>query len=339
MKAPNWLTRLGLAITAPRRALAIAGGRRAAGRAGSDLLGAIALLLVATQLRWLVQAVWLGASVDAGVGLRALVEVLTGTLSIDLGFLVVAALVIAIAGGLWRELGRAFDYACVAVLPLVFLDLAAGVVSSAVEWDPPDEVRWLVLGGSLVWTLVLVVLAVGVARGRRVDPEGRSYAGWGVIALALAGVVVQAMWLRANIDEIRPLEPGAAAPAISLARIGPGGRLGPPVSIRPGHITVLDFWATWCGPCLRALPQLAQFAHDHPDVDVLAIDLDDTVKARALFDTAHYGLTLLADDGEASRRYYVTSIPHTVLIDQQGRVVSDHMFDLDEQVARLRQRN
>ena len=336
MSDPNWLTRLGLAITAPRRALAIAGSRAAPGRAGSDLLAAIALLLVATELRWLVQAVWLGAAVDPGVGLRALVQVLTGTLAIDLGFLVVAALVIAIAGSLWRELGRAFDFACVAVLPLVFLDLAAGVASSALEWSPPDEVRWLVLGGSLAWTLLLVVLAIGVARSGGGEPTGRSYAGWAVLAVAVAGVVVQAAWLHAHVDEVRPLESGAQAPEISLQQIGPGGVLGAPVSIQRGRITVLDFWATWCGPCVRSLPHLAEFAKAHPDVDVLTIDLDDAVEARKMFDAAHYALTLLADDGDASKRYNVLSIPHTVLIDQQGRLVSDHMFDLDEQVQRLR---
>jgi peroxiredoxin len=70
---------------------------------------------------------------------------------------------------------------------------------------------------------------------------------------------------------------------------------------------------------------------------VLTINLDDTAAARALFDQAHYTMGLLADDGQASKRYNVDAIPHTVLIDRAGRVVSEHRFDLDEQVARLRQ--
>ena len=333
----TFLDRLGLAITAPRGALALAGKRAAAGRAGSDLLAAIAILLVATELRWLVQAIWLGAAVDAGLGLRAIVQVLTGTLSIDLGFLVVAALVIAIGGRLSRELGRAFDLACVAVLPLVYVDLAAGVVSSALAWSPPDAVRWIVLGASFAWTALLVILAIKVARGGEVPPAARSHARWLVVALAAIGVVIQLAWLRSNLDEVRPLETGQLAPEIALHRIGPGGALGERVSIRRGRITVLDFWATWCGPCLRSLPALDEFARTHPDVDVLAIDLDDAQEARAMFDRAHYGLNLLADDGEASKRYNVLAIPHRVLIDREGHLVSDHVVDLDAQVERLRQ--
>src|SRR5437868_11255154 len=60
---PRLLTRLGLAIVHPRMALAAAADRRDAGRAGSDLIAAIALVLAATQLRGLATAVWLGSSV------------------------------------------------------------------------------------------------------------------------------------------------------------------------------------------------------------------------------------------------------------------------------------
>lgn len=83
---------------------------------------------------------------------------------------------------------------------------------------------------------------------------------------------------------------------------------------------LVDFWATWCGPCLAAMPRLDQLARKHPDVSVLAINLDDAAAARALFDEHHYAMTLVADDGDASQRYGVSSIPHTVLIDRHGVV-------------------
>ncbi|HEY3807101.1 MAG TPA: TlpA disulfide reductase family protein [Kofleriaceae bacterium] len=331
----GFVGRLGLAIAGPRRALAIAGAREHAGRSGSDLLAAIAILLVATELRWIVQALWLGAVVDATLGVRALVHVLTGTLSIDLGLLVVAAAVIAFAGGLWRQLGRAFDLACVAVLPLVFVDLAAGVVFSALRIAPPAALRVVVIGAAYAWTAALVALAIGAARGKPVTGAGTTRTGWLVVALALAGVAVQVSWVAQNVDVVRPLEPGARAPAIALARIGAGGKLGERVSIAPGKITVLDFWATWCGPCLRSLPELDRFARSNPDVDVLTINLDDPAEARRIFDREHYALNLLADDGQASERYGVEAIPHTVLVDPHGDLVTDRGFDL-AQIAKLR---
>ncbi|HEX4451169.1 MAG TPA: TlpA disulfide reductase family protein [Kofleriaceae bacterium] len=327
---------MGLAITSPRRALSIASERRHAGRSGSDLLAAIAIMLVATELRWMVQAGWLAVSLDAGLGARALVHVLAGTLAIDLGLLVVAAGAIAFGGGNLRELGRAFDLACVAVLPLVIVDLAAGVASSIAQAAPPDAARWIILAISYGWTAWLVWIAISVNRGGRAAELRVSHAGWGVIVLALFGIVVQARWIAANLDDIRPLQPGGQAPAIALPRVGPGGKLGERVSVTPGRVTVVDFWATWCGPCLRAMPHLDRFARSHPNVDVLTINLDDPTEARAIFDKAQYGLTILEDDGKVSEHFGVQAIPDTIIIDGRGALVAANANDLEAEIAGVR---
>ncbi|HEY1549512.1 MAG TPA: TlpA disulfide reductase family protein [Kofleriaceae bacterium] len=316
--------------------MSIASERRHAGRSGSDLLAAIAILIVATQLRWILQAGWLGVSVDAGLGARALVHVLAGTLAIDLGLLVVAAAAIAFGGGNLRELGRAFDLACVAVLPLVIVDLAAGVASSIAKAAPPDAARWVILAISYGWTAWLVWIAISVNRGGRAAEPRTSHAGWGVLVLALFGVVVQARWIAANLDDIRPLTPGAQAPAIALPRVGPGGKLGERVSVTPGRITVVDFWATWCGPCVRAMPHLDRFARSHPDIDVLTINLDDPVEARSLFDQKQYSLTILEDDGKVSERFGVQAIPDTIIIDGKGGLVAANANDLEAEISRVR---
>src|SRR5262249_40348206 len=117
---PRFGGRLGLAIAHPRWALTVAVDRKHAGRSGSDLIAAIVLLLAATQLRGLATAVWLGSSVDLGLGMRAALRVLTGTLTIDLALLVLGALVVFALAGARRDLGRACDLACVAALPLLF---------------------------------------------------------------------------------------------------------------------------------------------------------------------------------------------------------------------------
>jgi thiol-disulfide isomerase/thioredoxin len=293
--------------------------------------------LVATELRWILQAGWLAVTLDAGVGARALVHVLAGTLAIDLGLLVVAAGAIAFGGGNLRELGRAFDLACVAVLPLVVVDLAAGVASSIAQAAPPDGARWVILAISYGWTAWLVWIAISVNRGGRAGEPRVSHAGWGVIVLALFGTVVQARWIAANLDDIRPLTPGGQAPVIALPRVGPGGKLGERVSVTPGRITVVDFWATWCGPCVRAMPHLDRFARSHPNVDVLTINLDDPVEARSIFDKAQYGLTILEDDGKVSERFGVQAIPDTVIIDGRGDLVAANANDLEAEIARVRQ--
>jgi thiol-disulfide isomerase/thioredoxin len=338
----SFVARLGLAIASPQRAFAIAGERRNAGRSGSDLLLAILILIVATELRPLVQAIWIGAAVDPVLGLRALVSLLSDTVAIDLGFLVVAAAILTIAGGRMRDLGRAFDLACVAVLPLVLVDLAAGVATSIAHASPPDAVRWIVMAGSYGWTGALVALAVRASRrsvATAPAPRLATRAGWLVVAVAAAGAVVQLAWIAHHPDLVRPLKTGAKAPALALPAIGPNGALGARVDLTPGTVTVVDFWATWCMPCLRAMPALDRLARTHPDIRVWTVNLDDPVEARAIFDREHYTLGLLSDDGHASERYGVTAIPHTALIGTDGTLVVVNHGDiahLEAEIGRLR---
>ncbi len=336
--------RIGLAIARPRAALTLAGDRENAGRSGSDILVAIVIMLVATQLRWLVGAAWLGATVDAGVAVRAFVHILTRTLTVDLGFLVVGAAIIWFASGPRRELGRAFDLACVAALPLVLVELARVVITGVLSIELSLEGIAIVSAPSYAWMAGLVWQAVVVVkhgdRGPIERTQASRIAGWAFATLAGVGIALQIGWIATHLDTIRPLQTGASAPAIALPRIGPRGDLGPRVSLVPGHVTVIDFWATWCNPCLASMPHLDELARHHPEIDVLAVNLDDPAEARALFDARGYAMTLLADDGATSERYGVTAIPHTVLIDATGklrRVAHGGGLDLEAEIRALRQ--
>lgn len=344
----GWLTRIGLAVGRPRWALAIAADRRYAGRSGSDLIAMIAVLLAATQLRWLAAAAWLGGAVDAGLGVRAAMRVVTGALTVDLGALLVGALAVFALAGRRRNLGRAFDLACVAVLPVVLVQLGATVLASVLAAVAsaafPAVLSWpLALG----WMGALITLAIGPARSAARPPvppapavrPGR-WIGAAIAAVAALGVAGQVIWIAGNLDLVRPMKSGGEAPAIALPRIGPGGALGDRVTLAAsrGKITVLDFWATWCKPCLAAMPRLDRVARSHPDVAVIAVNLDDATAARALFDQRGYAMTLVADDGDTSQRYSVSTIPHTVIIDRRGvvREVAHGTADVAAMVEAIR---
>lgn len=338
------IERIGAAIVRPLAALGLAGDRRHAGRSGSDLLIAILVLLVATQLRAFVTAVWLGVAVDGTLGVRALVQTLSDSLVVDLGFLVVGAAVIYIASGAKRDLGRAFDFACVAALPLLFVDLFASVVVYAGDLTVPRSVMWLLSLASYAWTAVLIVLACIVARRSDAPPLAATKlarrAGWAVVAIAIAGVGVQGVWLARNADLVRPMSSGDPAPAFALPRITGKQQLGPVFSLADarGKVVVLDFWATWCNPCLRAMPHLDALARAHPDVAVVAINIDDPDEAWALFAERNYAMTLLAGDHATSDRYGVAAIPHTVVIDRAGnvrKVFRGGAVDLEREVSAL----
>jgi thiol-disulfide isomerase/thioredoxin len=327
--SPGWLARLGLAVVRPRTALAIAADRRNAGRSGSDLIAAIVVVLLATQLRGLATAVWLGLVVAPGFGLRAAMRVLTGALTIDLVMLLVSALIVFAAAGARRNLGRAFDLACVAVLPLVVIDLAATVAVRAAGLAVPALVSWLLAGAAYAWMGALIALAIRPARSVAPPPappvselRPARRVGGALAVIAAAGVAVQVAWIAGHLELVKPMKSGDEAPAIALPRIGAGGALGERVTLAAsrGRITVLDFWATWCKPCLAAMPKLDQLARANPEIAVIAVNLDDAAAARALFDQRHYAMTLVADDGDASERFGVSSIPHTVVLDRRGVV-------------------
>lgn len=329
MSIGSWITRLGLAIVAPRHALAIAGDRRHAGRAGSDLMGLMVVLLVATQGKPLVERSWIGAAVGVGIGVRGVIHVLTEALVLDLVFLIGAAIVIWLAAGTRRSFGRAFDLACVAVVPLLVVEIAGVAVARLASIDVPALARVGISLAAWAWVGVVVALAIPLARRASGQPPTEhpdrrgAITGRVVIAVAMIAVVHQAIWIARNLDDVRPVAPGGGAPDFALPTIidrsGAIGERRTLASLR-GRIVVVDFWATWCKPCRAALPRLDRLARDG-GVEVLAINLDDRAAAFAMVaDAKLTGLTLLADDGRTSERYGVMQIPHTVVIDRDGAV-------------------
>jgi thiol-disulfide isomerase/thioredoxin len=97
-----------------------------------------------------------------------------------------------------------------------------------------------------------------------------------------------------------------------------------------GHVTVVHFWATWCGPCQREFPQLLTFAKAHPDVNVLAVDVKD-IREKA--NRVLAGFTgknekippnvLIAWDPEGAityEKYNVENLPSSVFVDPKGQL-------------------
>ena len=91
-----------------------------------------------------------------------------------------------------------------------------------------------------------------------------------------------------------------------------------------GHPVILDFWATWCGPCQAQSPILDGVAHRYADrgVVVVGIDTNDAPGSAARWASAH-GITypiLFDAEQDAARQYGVESLPTIVVLNREGKV-------------------
>ena len=113
---------------------------------------------------------------------------------------------------------------------------------------------------------------------------------------------------------------GKPAPAFELEMIG--SRLPVALGDYRGRVVLMDFWASWCAPCKKSLPELADLASRFPGLRVLAVNIDDKREnALAFMRDAGVDLTVLYDgDKEVVARYDVAEMPTAVLIDRQGVV-------------------
>ena len=90
-----------------------------------------------------------------------------------------------------------------------------------------------------------------------------------------------------------------------------------------GQVVVLDFWASWCPPCIESLPHLGKLYDEKQDgVKVFAVNLrEEKSKIEAFLKSRNLNVPVLLDsEGEVASEYNVISIPQTVVIGKDGTV-------------------
>jgi cytochrome c biogenesis protein CcmG/thiol:disulfide interchange protein DsbE len=112
----------------------------------------------------------------------------------------------------------------------------------------------------------------------------------------------------------------APAPPVSVAALDGDGRI--TLAAHRGAPVVLNFWASWCGPCERETPALIAFSKANTALDVVGIAVnDDPADSRRFARRFAIPYELGSDRaGDSALDFGATGLPVTVVIDDQGRV-------------------
>jgi len=84
-------------------------------------------------------------------------------------------------------------------------------------------------------------------------------------------------------------------------------------------VTVVEFWATWCGPCVASHKKLSDFAEKNPNIKILAVSNENMDLVKAYAKKVNPKFTILQEsDSNLAGFFMVTAIPTTAVIDRTG---------------------
>ncbi|MES2589350.1 MAG: redoxin family protein [Bacteroidota bacterium] len=145
---------------------------------------------------------------------------------------------------------------------------------------------------------------------------------------------IQYEQLKAKKESMSFLDEGKLAPDFSQAKMD-GTQM--KLSDLKGKVVLLDFWASWCGPCRKENPNVVKLYEKYKNegFTVMSVSLDKDKNAWAaaiakdnlswpnhVSDLKHWG-------NEAAKLYKVSGIPFTVLIDRDGKIINKNLRGID----------
>jgi thiol-disulfide isomerase/thioredoxin len=158
-------------------------------------------------------------------------------------------------------------------------------------------------------------------------------ASWLILLLAVLAAAAGGWLQHASHTRRGPSLVGQPAPAMQLPDLA--GRQHA-LSDYAGRRVLVNFWASWCVPCLREMPALAaaqaRFGGDHPVVVGIAMDTPDNVRTYLKAHPVNYSILLgELDEPDSARRLGNAAgvLPYSVLLDADGTVLDSRAGVLD----------
>jgi len=157
-----------------------------------------------------------------------------------------------------------------------------------------------------------------------------------VAALLIAGA---AMLLALWPESPHAVEIGESAPDFALPVFS--GAQASTINLRDyrGHVVLVNFWATWCPPCVEETPSLEKFAEQvRPlGVDVVGVSVNQDLGDLQKFVADYYLSFIIARDPlqALSHRYGTYQFPETYILDRNGRLASKIISNIDWQDPRM----
>jgi thiol-disulfide isomerase/thioredoxin len=331
--------RVGQLATAPDQALARV---EAEGGGLRDALALVVVAVVAFRTPELVHAVLNVAGPTSGAFMR-LVALFADEARHAAWFVLPAAVVVTFFARDRRDAGRDLDLGA-ACYPAAFV--AGGLERALAALTGPRPIYSSAADGAAAVAIALLVFrAVAIARARppvtkvaapatplpaALPPPGRNarIAGAAIVTLALALTVHGAIWSARNVEVLRPIARGQVAPDFALERVdGTPGAVA--MNALRGQVVVLDFWATWCGPCVEMIPVMDALdrAWRPRGVSFVGVNSDgggataDDIKSFLVVHPFSYPV-VRDGDGEVGGRYRLEALPNIVVIGRDGRIRS-----------------
>ena len=148
---------------------------------------------------------------------------------------------------------------------------------------------------------------------------------WLVVGTIVAGLGVGAVALVTLGPEVQRVEVGGRAPNFKAVNLATNDS----VSLRDeyrGSVTLVNIWATWCGPCIEEMPAIERLYQALGPrgfrVAAVSIDEGDPADVRAFAQRLGITFDLLQDrTGLIQRTYQTTGVPESFLLDRDGVIV------------------